>query len=77
MPLPLSVGQFAVFRRRHGQAHFKVLHETYEAATAEAVRLLTTAQANGQCGQCFFVAQVQAFFRFNEAGEPEHRELGK
>lgn len=76
-PLPLVNGKFAVFRRRRSGARFEILHDTFEIAEAEAVRLLAASLAAGKSDPCFYVAEIRAFYRFSAPGQPDVTGLPK
>ena len=67
----MARGKFAVMR--HSQeakrAHFSVLHDTYDAACAEAVRLLASSVSDMPDSQHhFYVLEVAARFSAGSAG---------
>jgi hypothetical protein len=62
---------YAVFRHSVNlkRAHFCALHDSYESASAEAIRLLTEAIASptGQLQHMYYVIEIKASFQ----GGPE------
>lgn len=68
---PQKVGKFAVFRHstKLSRAHFSVLHDTYEAASGEAVRLLaSSAEKFPQDQHYYYVVEVGAVFSAGPEG---------
>lgn len=65
------VGMFAVFRhsRKLMRAHFCALHETYESASAEAIRLLTESVAlRPDVQHNYYVTEVAGMFEAGPEG---------
>ncbi len=63
-----DIGMFAVFRRpsRKSKAHFSALHQTYELAEAEAIRLMAAcAQQDPEHDQLFFIMRLESFVQFS------------
>ena len=65
------LGKFAVFRHttKLRRAHFCALHDTYDGACKEAIRLLTSSvAADGSLQHLYYVVEVAARFEAGPEG---------
>lgn len=68
---PQTLGKFIVMRHstKLSRAHFSSLHDTYEAASAEAVRLLVNSLAGApELDHFYYVMEVAARFQAGPSG---------